>query len=117
MWTIFLHPSQQALEAKNYSGPARVSGSTGTGKTVVALHRAVHLVRTDPEVRFLLTTFSNALATALKKIVHRLIKHEPILGERLDVEAMDSLAHRLLSARQRNLKIATRQLADEVLLA
>jgi len=38
-WTIFLHPSQQDFVERDYSGPARVSGSAGTGKTIVALHR------------------------------------------------------------------------------
>ena len=34
---------------RDYNGPARVSGSAGTGKTIVALHRAVFLARTNPE--------------------------------------------------------------------
>jgi superfamily I DNA and RNA helicase len=50
---------------RDYTGPARVSGSGGTGKTIVALHRAAHLARTHPEARVLLTTFSDTLANAL----------------------------------------------------
>src|SRR5208283_3508536 len=42
-WTIFLHPAQRQLVEKEYGGPARVSGSAGTGKTIVALHRTVFL--------------------------------------------------------------------------
>jgi hypothetical protein len=42
-WTVFLHPSQRELVERHYNGPVRVSGSDGTGKTVVGLHRAVHL--------------------------------------------------------------------------
>ena len=42
-WTVFLHPSQRDIVERRYGGPARVAGSAGTGKTVVALHRAVHL--------------------------------------------------------------------------
>ncbi len=41
-WTVFLHPEQRQWVEREYNGPARVSGSAGTGKTVVALHRAVH---------------------------------------------------------------------------
>ena len=37
------------LVERDFSGPARVSGSAGTGKTIVALHRAVFLARTNPE--------------------------------------------------------------------
>ena len=65
-WTIFLHPAQRQLVERDYSGPARVSGSAGTGKTIVALHRAVHLARANPETRLLLTTFSETLANALR---------------------------------------------------
>lgn len=44
-WTVFLHPSQRQLVEKDFAGPARVSGSAGTGKTIVALHRAAFLAR------------------------------------------------------------------------
>ena len=50
-WTVFLHPEQRGIVERNYNGPARVSGSAGTGKTVVALHRAAHLARASPEAR------------------------------------------------------------------
>ena len=42
-WIVFLHPEQRATVERHYNGPARVSGSAGTGKTVVALHRAAYL--------------------------------------------------------------------------
>ena len=48
-WTVFLHPEQRQWVERDYTGPARVSGSAGTGKTIVALHRAAHLARTHPE--------------------------------------------------------------------
>ena len=50
-WIVFLHPAQKALVEKDFSGPARVSGSAGTGKTVVALHRAVALAKKNPDTR------------------------------------------------------------------
>ena len=53
-WTIFLHSAQRQLVERDYGGPARVAGSAGTGKTIVALHRAVFLARTNPEARVLL---------------------------------------------------------------
>ena len=65
-WTIFLHPSQREWVEREYSGPARVSGSAGTGKTIVAVHRAVFLARANPDSRVLLTTFSDTLADALR---------------------------------------------------
>ena len=78
-WTIFLHPAQRTLVERDYSGPARVAGSAGTGKTIVALHRAVFLVRAIPDARVLLTTFSETLANALRTKLRRLISNEPRL--------------------------------------
>lgn len=65
-WAIFLHPSQRAIVEQKFSGPARVSGSAGTGKTVVALHRAASILKNDAHARVLLTTFSSPLANALE---------------------------------------------------
>ena len=64
-WGVFLHPSQRAMVERKFDGPARVSGSAGTGKTVVALHRAVRLARSNPSRRILLATFSEPLAREL----------------------------------------------------
>jgi mRNA-degrading endonuclease RelE of RelBE toxin-antitoxin system len=65
-WTVFLHPSQWQVVEQSFGGPARVSGSAGTGKTVVALHRAANILRQNPQARLLLTTFSLPLANALE---------------------------------------------------
>jgi superfamily I DNA/RNA helicase/mRNA-degrading endonuclease RelE of RelBE toxin-antitoxin system len=94
-WTIFLHPAQRQLVEIDYSGPARVSGSAGTGKTIVALHRAVFLARANPDSRGLLTTFSDTLADALRTKLRRLISNEPHLAERLEVHAMNAIGERL----------------------
>jgi mRNA-degrading endonuclease RelE of RelBE toxin-antitoxin system len=97
-WTIFLHPEQRQLVERDYSGPARVSGSAGTGKTIVALHRAVFLARSHPEARVLLTTFSDALANALQTKLKRLLGNEPRLGERIDVHSLNTVGVRLYKA-------------------
>ncbi len=94
-WSIFLHPAQRAIVEREYTGPARVSGSAGTGKTIVALHRAVHLARTNPNARVLLTTFSEALANALRDRLRILVSSEPRLAERVEVYSLDTLAKRL----------------------
>ncbi len=94
-WTVFLHPAQRQWVERNYGGPARVSGSAGTGKTIVALHRAVCLARSNENVRVLLTTFSPALAHALHTRLRRLVGRRPMLAERIDVVALDELGERL----------------------
>jgi len=66
-WGVFLHPSQRETVERSFSGPARVAGSAGTGKTVVALQRTVRLAAADPAARVLLTTFSEPLARALER--------------------------------------------------
>jgi mRNA-degrading endonuclease RelE of RelBE toxin-antitoxin system len=94
-WSVFLHPEQRQMVERDYSGPARVSGSAGTGKTIVALHRAAHLARANPDARVLLATFSEPLAHSLQVKLRRLVGHEPRLAERIDVGALDSVALRL----------------------
>ena len=94
-WTLFLHPAQRQWVERDFAGPARVSGSAGTGKTIVALHRAVHLARQHSDSRVLLTTFSTPLANALRNKLRRLISHEPRLAERLEVQALDDIGERL----------------------
>src|SRR5262249_15477049 len=42
-WQLFLHPDQRALVERSFTGPARLRGISGSGKTVVALHRARRL--------------------------------------------------------------------------
>ena len=106
-WTIFLHPSQREWVERDYSGPARVSGSAGTGKTIVALHRAVFLVRANPDSRVLLTSFSDTLADALRTKLRRLISNEPRLGERLEVHAMNAIGERLYQQEFGHPKIAS----------
>lgn len=98
-WSVFLHPAQARFAQANHRGPARVTGSAGTGKTVVALHRAVNLARANPNTRVLLTTFSTALAAALKLKLGRLCDGEEGLAGRIRVETLEQLAYRLYAER------------------
>jgi hypothetical protein len=66
-WGVFLHPSQRTLVERSFSGPARVAGSAGTGKTIVSIHRAVRLARDNPNAKVLLASFSEPLAAELAK--------------------------------------------------
>ncbi len=108
-WTTFLHPAQRQWVERDYSGPARVSGSAGTGKTIVALHRAVFLARSQPESRLLLATFSDTLANALRTKLRRLISNEPRLAERLEVHAMNAIGERLYEQQFGRPRIASRE--------
>lgn len=116
-WTVFLHPEQRQWVEREYAGPARVSGSAGTGKTIVALHRAARLARANPDARVLLATFSDTLAHALRTKLKRLIGNEPRLAERLDVCSMDALGLRLSKAQLGTANLAGREQVGELLRA
>ncbi|MDB4630976.1 UvrD-helicase domain-containing protein [Pseudomonadales bacterium] len=116
-WMVFLHPDQRQWVEKDYSGPARVSGSAGTGKTIVALHRAVYLARNLPDARVLLSTFSPTLANALHAKLKRLISNEPRLAERLEVHSMDEIGQRLYDRHFGKSKIASAKTIKSLLAA
>jgi len=68
-WRVFLHPTQRKLVETRWNGPTRVLGGAGTGKTVVAMHRAKWLaqnVYTGSNDRILFTTFTSNLAADIK---------------------------------------------------
>jgi hypothetical protein len=115
-WTVFLHPDQRQLVDRTYNGPARVAGSAGTGKTIVALHRAAFLARKRPDARVLLTTFSDTLANALRTKLRRLLSGEPRLGERIDVYSLDAIGLRLYRAQIGPVALANREIIHELLL-
>jgi len=91
-WRTFLHPQQRMLaERPVYNGPFRLAGGAGTGKTVVALHRAVFLARV-PGARVLLCTFNRTLASSLEAQLRRLAP--PEVAARIDVLGVDQAVNR-----------------------
>ena len=94
-WSVFLHPSQRKIIEREFSGPARVAGSAGTGKTVVALHRVARLAQGEPQARVLLTTFSRPLATMLQRKLEVLIGTEPSVIPRVTVTPFRGVAEEL----------------------
>jgi mRNA-degrading endonuclease RelE of RelBE toxin-antitoxin system len=114
-WTVFLHPEQREFVEREYSGPARVSGSAGTGKTIVALHRAVSLARQHPEARVLLTTFSDPLANALATKLRRLIGSQPRLAERIDVLSLPAVGARLYKSLHGSLKLSSKEVVRDLM--
>ncbi|MEU7691413.1 AAA family ATPase [Microbispora sp. SCL1-1] len=92
-WRVYLHPLQQEAAFRSYSGPAQVTGGPGTGKTVVALHRARHLARQGGRV--LLTTFTATLTRSLAESLRLLETDDEVLS-RIDVLTVDQVARRLV---------------------
>jgi hypothetical protein len=94
-WFVYLHPSQREIVERDFAGPARVAGSAGTGKTVVALHRAVRLAKASPDARVLLATFSDPLAAALASRVRLLAGPHPSVIPRIRVASLTGVAAEL----------------------
>lgn len=84
-WSVFLHPSQQEFVDRDFNGPARVIGSAGTGKTVVALHRAARLAKAD-DAQVLLATFNNELARRLGEKIPLVASSD--VAKRIEVAAL-----------------------------
>lgn len=114
-WMIFLHPDQQHLVDRDYNGPARVTGSAGTGKTIVALHRAVHLARQQTDARVLLATFTDSLANALDTLMKRLVQSQPRLADQIEVRSLQALGERLYKARVGPVKLAMEKEVSEAI--
>ncbi|WP_078628284.1 UvrD-helicase domain-containing protein [Streptomyces sp. NRRL F-2664] len=94
-WMTFLHPDQVALVRRNWAGPARISGPAGTGKTVVALHRAAHLARRTTG-RILYVTFANNLPRVQSTFLRTMA---PAVADRVDFRSLHSWAQEFLQAR------------------
>lgn len=90
---IYLHPTQRAVVDAAYKGPARVTGGPGTGKTVVALHRA-HMLAKRGEGKVLVTTFTSTLSETLQSGLDMLIDDEKT-ESRIEVTHVDRIAHRI----------------------
>jgi superfamily I DNA/RNA helicase len=99
-WRVFLHPEQRKYAERSYSGPFRLSGGAGTGKTVVLLHRARMLARRSPGSRVLLTTFTTNLADQLRTDLGRLDPGLPyaagLAEPGVSVHGIDALASAVL---------------------
>lgn len=92
-WIGFLHPSQQQLATGSFSGPIKVTGSAGTGKTVVAMHRARNLARQGKRV--LLTTFVTTLCENLDHNLRLLCDKSEL--DRITVSTVASMAGKILN--------------------
>ena len=92
-WRVFLHPSQRKIVRKNVRGPIKVLGGAGTGKTVVAMHRAKFLLenvfakKTD---RILFTTFTKNLCDDIRTLLGSICTEDEIA--RIDVCNLDKWA-------------------------
>ena len=94
-WRVFLHPTQRKIVNKEYSGPARVLGGAGTGKTVVAMHRAKHLAAKLPSTsRILFTTFTANLADDIRDNLRKICTRDEL--RKIEVINLDAWVNQYL---------------------
>ncbi|MFS2162478.1 UvrD-helicase domain-containing protein [Variovorax sp. Varisp62] len=89
-WRVFLHPSQRKLVERDWAGPVKVTGGAGTGKTVVAMHRAARLARQYvdlPGKPVLFTTFTKTLADDIRHQLALLCTPQEL--DKIQVQHMD----------------------------
>ncbi len=112
-WRVFLHPTQRKIVNKNYSGSVRVLGGAGTGKTVVAMHRAKHLAAglKDKE-RILFTTYTANLASDIKDNLRKICTLDEI--RRIDVINLDAWVSQFLREHGYPAEIAYDEKADNL---
>lgn len=99
-WRIFLHPTQNKLASGPRSGPVRVLGGAGTGKTVLAMHRAKWLAEncTRPGKKVLFTTFTKNLAADIEDNLKILCS--PATLAKIEVRNLDAWVHGFMRARK-----------------
>lgn len=105
LWRVYLHPTQHRMAHGAFRGSTRVTGGPGTGKTVVALHRAQHLAESSAGDRsILVTTFTKTLAGSLEDSLRMLIDDEALL-RRVDVRHIDQIAYQVTASRHGRLQV------------
>ena len=98
-WRVFLHPSQRRLVEHHWNGPVRVLGGAGTGKTVVAMHRARWLAQAlKPGERILFTTFTRNLAADIRNNLRAICSPEEM--KRIEVTNLDQWVHSFLRGKR-----------------
>lgn len=68
-WMLYLHPAQREIVDRNFSGPARLAGVSGSGKTCVVIHRAVRLAKAEPSKKVLVLTLNDALSKLIQELI------------------------------------------------
>ena len=99
-WRVFLHPTQRKLADSDRNGPMRVLGGAGTGKTVLAMHRAKWLAenRLEEGQKVFFTTFTRNLAQDIEENLKTLCSQSTM--QRIEVQNLDAWVHGFLRKHQ-----------------
>lgn len=93
-WMLYLHPDQRRVTNGLYDRPVLLQGVSGSGKTCVLVHRALHLARSYPGTRVGVFTLNRSLANLIRDLIDTLVPAS--LRARIDVMAVYDLAERVV---------------------
>jgi len=112
-WRVFLHPTQRKIVSRNYSGAVRVLGGAGTGKTVVAMHRAKWLAgQLKDKDKLLFTTFTANLAEDIKDNLRKICTVEE--QKHIEVINLDAWVSQFLREQGYSYTIAYDEILKEI---
>ena len=112
-WRVFLHPYQRKIVESETTGPVKISGAAGTGKTVALMHRAVHLANKliEPKDKILVTTYTTNLSITIEQLIKKL---SPAASKRIEVTNLHQLARTICLRSDWRGRIADDQDQDEL---
>jgi len=95
-WLLFLHPEQRKVVDSDFPGPATLAGVSGSGKTCVAIKRAIRLVEENPESKVLLVTLNRSLAGLIRSLVE-VAAPDIATRDRIEIQSFFELCQQLLN--------------------
>ena len=94
-WLLFMHPEQSNVVDKNFPGPAQLSGVSGSGKTCVAIRRALRLAEFNPDAKLLIVTLNKSLVGLIKRLISLSAKTKNI-EDQIEIISMFELSQKLI---------------------
>lgn len=94
-WLLYLHPDQRRVANERTEKPTFLQGVSGSGKTCVLVHRALHLAQTYPGKRIGIFTLNRALASLIKELVDVLVPAK--LRPAIEVKAIYDLGKEIVA--------------------
>ncbi len=94
-WLVFLDHSQSELVSANYNGSSKIFGGAGTGKTVIALHRAKYLIENMNDLKddsVALLTFSRVLSNDIEQKADLLLGPNSEIRKKLKIGYLEEIA-------------------------
>lgn len=98
-WMLFMHPQQKKVVDEDFSGPARLLGVSGSGKTCVVVNRAIRLSRKYVNEKILITTINRSLADLIKDLINKALESEndnEQLARRIEVKSFWQICRDLI---------------------